>query len=282
MHLKSVETTPNPNSMKINLDGTFGATVTYTTDSKSGCPEIVEMLLAVAGVKSVFVCNDFLTLNRDPRVDWRPILEQATTILGRNTGSGALAAGEVAKDCVAIGNVASPVIKSESIPTEVAIQAQRQAAQKEGQVQVFVQTFRGIPIQVKAVDLHKETRISLGDRFNEAAQLAQAESGADYLKERYWADHGVRYGPLEEVANEVADELRGTFDQSRLDHVKDDAPSMETLSLWLQDEDWHRRLTAVQILSNLEKSVSLLALALKDCNPQVRRLAAAALGTGQH
>jgi hypothetical protein len=127
--------------------------------------------------------------------------------------------------------------------------------------------------------LHKETRVSLGDRFNEAAQLAQNESGADYLKERYWADHGVRYGPLDEVAEEVAEELRGTFDQSNREQITADAPTIATLSLWLQDQDWHRRLGAVQVLSGMDNSVSLLAQALKDSNHQVRRLAAAALGT---
>jgi hypothetical protein len=265
MHLKSVDTTPNPNSMKINLDGSFSATVTYTIENKSGCPDFVEKLLAVAGVKSVFVCNDFLTVNRDPRADWRPILEQATAILG----------GDITDSGIAMPG---SEIAGTDIPAEETIQAQRLAAQREGQVQIFVQTFRGIPIQVKAVALLKETRISLGDRFNEAAQLAQLESGADYLKERYWADHGVRYGPLDEVANEVADELRGMFDQSRLAHVTDAAPSIETLSLWMKDDDWHRRLAAVQILSALEESIPLLALALQDLNPQVRRLAAAALG----
>ncbi len=218
MQLKSVETTPNPNSMKLNLSGSLSTTVTYTLENKADCPAFVEKLLGLAGVKSVFACNDFITLNRDPRADWRPILEQATTILG-----GACPASESHPGAGSSG-------ESADIAAEATVDAKRQAAQKEGQVQIYVQTFRGIPIQVKAVDLLKETRISLGDRFNEAAQSVQAESGADYLKERYWADHGVRYGPLEEVANEVADELRGIFDQSRLAHIKDGAPSVETLA----------------------------------------------------
>lgn len=282
MQLKSVETTPNPNSMKLNLLGTLGATVTYTLENKSGCPEFVDKLLGLDGVKSVFACNDFITLNRDPRADWRPILEQAAVILGRG-GQASASLEEAGTRSEAAGasleEASASLGGACDVPAEAMIEAKRQAAQKEGQVQVFVQTFRGIPIQVKAIELFKETRISLGDRFNEAALSAQAESGADYLKERYWADHGVRYGPLDQVANEVADELRGMFDQSRLAHVKDEAPSVETLALWLEDEDWHRRLAAVQVLSNLANTVALLAVALKDSNPQVRRLAAAALGT---
>jgi len=198
MQLKSVETTPNPNSMKLNLTASVGAAVTYTLENSAGCGPEIERILQIEGVKNVFACNDFLTVNRDPRADWRPILEQAATILGGDR--------KEAEDD-------SLTASAESI------QAQRQAAQQENQINIFVQTFRGIPIQVKAVAGLKEHRINLGERFNEAAQAAQAASGADYLKERYWADHGVRYGPLDEVAEEVADELRGSFDQERLAHA---------------------------------------------------------------
>lgn len=259
MQLRTVDTTPNPNSMKLNLDCTFAKAGTYTRADKSDCPAFIEELLAIEGVKSVFACSDFITLNRDPRADWQPILEQATTILGRAPGEH----GE----------------KNEiEAAAELKIQAQRDAAQREGQVQVFVQTFLGIPIQVKAVDQHSEKRISLGARFDAAAQAAQAESGADFLKERCWIDHGVRYGPLEVVADEVAEELRGTCDQSRLDHIKDESPSITVLTQWLSGEDWHGRLLAVQTLSTMDGNIALLALALKDSNSQVRRLAAAALG----
>jgi hypothetical protein len=256
MRLRSVETTPNPNSMKLNMVEPLGAAVTYTVENRAGCPNLVGELLEIAGLQSVFVCNDFLTLNKDPRADWREILEKATLLLGGETSDGET------------------------------LQAQRKAAEKEGQTQVLVQTFRGIPIQIKIVDAEGETRISLGDRFNKAAQFVQAETGADYLKERYWADHGVRYGPREAVANEVAEEVQGTFDESTLEKAQAQAlgkaqvinTSIDILKKWLHDEDWHKRLKAVQELSPSEDSLSLIALALKDSNPQVRRLAAAALG----
>jgi hypothetical protein len=256
MLLKSVETTPNPNSMKLNMGEELGTATTYTVENKVGCPNFVAELLEIAGLQSVFVCHDFLTLNKDPRADWREILEKATALLGGETEDG------------------------------VNIQAQREAAEKEGQTQVFVQTFRGIPVQVKAVDHEGETRISLGNRFNEAANFIQTETGADYLKERYWADHGVRYGARSGVASEVAEEIQAIFDEGTLDHLKAQAlgkvpaagVSIDTLKEWLQDEDWHRRLKALQELSSSEDSLPLLALAIKDSNTQVRRLAAAVLG----
>jgi hypothetical protein len=256
VELKSVETTPNPNSMKLNLGEELGAAVTYTAENKAGSPEIVGKLLQIEGLLSVFICHDFMTLNKDPRVGWQDILEKATTLLG--------------KDDVCQAN----------------IQAQREYAEREGQVKVLVQTFQGIPIQVKVVDMQGQTSISLGERFNQAAQLVQTQTGANYLKERYWADQGVRYGDRIEVANEVAEEIRGMFDQDKLDHTKAQlsgesqiAPtSLETLRQMLDDQDWHCRLMAVQELSQVQDSLPLLIVAIKDSNPQVRRLSAAALG----
>lgn len=261
MRLKSVETTPNPNSMKLNLDEQLGSTVTYTLDNKKGCPEFVDRLLEVDGVKSVFVCSDFVTLNRDPRADWRLILEKATAIFVHD-----------ARDST------SQVEKED---------AQRSAFEKEGQVQVLVQTFRGVPIQVKVVDGEGEARVSLGARFNEAAMFVQDQTGSDFLKERYWAEHGVRYGERAEIASEVAAELSGIYDDDALERVKnqavgknpDQSVSQETIFEWLKDSDWHRRLSAVQELSSMEGAVALLSGALSDEHPQVRRLAAAALGT---
>ncbi len=259
MHLKSVETTPNPNSIKLNTDEQLGAAVTYTIENKAGCPELFDKLLAITGLKSLFVCSDFITLNKDPRADWQPILEQATALFS--------------------AEISDATVSSK-------IQAQRQAAEKQGQTQVLVQTFQGVPIQVKAVDSSGETRLTLGTRFNEAALLIQEKTGADYLKERYWADYGVRYGEKSEIANQVLEELQGMFDESKLVQAIAQAlgkasafeVSKEDLKAWLNDVDWHRRLAAVQELSRSDENVELLALAIADSNQQVRRLAAAALG----
>ncbi len=258
MRLISIETTPNPNSMKLNLDESVGETVTYTKEQRLGCSEDVAKLLDIEGVKSVFVCNDFITLNRDPRADWKHILADVT-----NAFSGADSGGQAAAE-------------------------QRQAAEKLCQVAVLVQTFRGIPIQVKVTDGEVEKRVALDARFNDAAQLIQAESGADYLKERYWADRGIRYGSSEEIAAEVADEIQGTIDAKELERLVaqalgravDAVPqrSLENLKSDLESDEWHRRLLAVQELGSRENAVPLLIKSLADENHQVRRMAAAALG----
>lgn len=261
MRIISVETTPNPNSIKLNVDQQLGAPKTFTRAERSAGPDFITDLLGISELQSVFVCQDFITINKDPRAGWPGILERATILL-----SGAPQA-------------------------ELTIEEQRLSAEKEGQVQVFVQTFKGIPIQVKVVDRQGEARISLGSQFNEAAMFVQEVCGSDFLKERCWADHGVRYGELDEIAAQVADEMRGKFDTALLDEIKAQATGshdltgkrfrvpQSTLEQWLQDEDWRKRLAAVEELSHSEDSIESLETALqKDPNPQVRRLAAAALG----
>lgn len=190
MQIRSVETTPNPNSIKLNFFEPVGATATYSNSSPEA-PEFVGKLLAIEGLQSVFVCGDFITLNRHPLTDWRQLLEQASWAL---TGE--------------------KIIDTSS--SSLTLAASSSAAQ-EGQIQILVQTFSGIPMQVKAVDLEGETRLSLGPHFNEAAQLIQQTTGADFLKERQWVDHGFRYGPRAEMAEQVVSELQNYFSPERLD-----------------------------------------------------------------
>lgn len=261
MRLKSIETTPNPNSMKLNLDQSVGQTATYTAKDAGSCPEYVEQLLNIDGVQSVFVCSDFITMNRDPRNDWKPILDKATHLL---SGS------------------------SDASKADTNLDEQRVHGETLGQVGVFVQTFRAIPIQVKVVDAEGETRIALDKGYSDAAQLVQEKSGADYLKERYWKDLGVRYGTREEVAAEVVEEISGAVDEQQIASLIANAlgeskePSaerqMDAIKADLSNQDWHKRLAAVQELGTADDAVRLLIDALSDAQPQVRRFSAAALG----
>ena len=55
MKLLSIETTPNPNSMKLNLDERLakGVAITYTHENREDCPASIEKILAIPGVTSV-------------------------------------------------------------------------------------------------------------------------------------------------------------------------------------------------------------------------------------
>ncbi len=258
MSIKSIETTPNPNSMKLNLvTSVEGRPSTFTTLQSDGCPPTFIKLLEIAGVQSIFVCNDFVTVNRNPTADWQPILDAANRCLS---------GGEELEQA----------------------SSQREAAEKDGQVSVFVQTFRSIPIQVKVVGGSEEHRLSLGMRFNEVAMRIQDATGSDFLKERYWAEAGVRYGTVVDVAQEVYEEITGVIDDKALVELEMKAlgqavPNMvplsnEVLRKQLESPDWSIRLKAVQDMGTDETVLPLLVAALKDEHHQVRRLAAAALG----
>lgn len=275
MQIRSVETTPNPNSIKLNFFEPVGATATYSNSSPEA-PEFVGKLLAIDGLQSVFVCGDFITLNRHPLTDWRQLLEQASWAL---TGEKIIDTG--------LSSSSSLTLAASSSTTQ------------EGQIQILVQTFSGIPMQVKAVDLEGESRLSLGSHFNEAAQLIQKTTGADFLKERQWIDHGFRYGPRAEMAEQVVSELQNYFSPERLDLAVraaigekelegskkiDQLADFAAIEKLFLASQWQQRLLAVQELSRLDISqspvaINLLIAALQDSNAQVRRLAAAALGT---
>ncbi len=258
MRFKSIETTPNPNSMKLNFEESLGKAVTYTAEDCAGCPEFVSKLLAIAGVKSVFVCQDFVTLNRDPRSDWKAILEIATEILsGKSDG-------------------------------DQSLEELRADGEKEGQVSVLVQTYLGVPIQVKVLAAETEKRLALASRFMEAVGVIRDSTDADFLKERYWADWGVRYGEPDIVAQEVVDEIEGTVTKSDLERLVAQAKGEETKTAptlsreqseaGLSSTDWRVRLRTVQDLGSSEDDIPFLCRALTDEHMQVRRLAAAALG----
>jgi hypothetical protein len=256
MLLISIETTPNPNSMKLNFDEQVDKPVTYTAEQIDECEGYIRSILSVDGVKSVFVCANFITLNRDPRVDWKHILSAVTASLSKEFQGG----GE----------------------------ALRAAGAKTGQAVVVVQTFKGVPIQVKVTDASGEKRLALDAKFSDTAQAIQAATGADYLKERYWADWGVRYGTASEIAAEVVEEINARLDSSALERLLKAASGdiqaardLSEIEADLKNSDWASRLKAVQELSEMkemEKTIPLLISVLADEHQQVRRLAAAALG----
>jgi hypothetical protein len=255
--LRSVETTPNPNSMKLNLSAPLGGpTATYTRATRPETLPVVAKLLGITGVEAVFVCADFVTINRDPRADWEPILAAATSVLA--------------------GDAATPASSPRS-----------ESVAPLGQVRVTVQTFRNVPIQVKTSDGQSEKRVALDARFGKAAREIQARAGGDYLKERYWDDRGVRYGSVEEVAASVAEEIEALLDDDALAKVVAEATGAspppaaaapERLRAELASEDWRQRLRAVKQIGTDPLAIPLLSLALKDPKPEIRRWAAAGLG----
>ncbi len=255
MNVLSIEPTPNPNSMKLTLDQTLpdGVKNTYTHDSAQRAPREIADLLAVPGVQSIFHVRDFLAIQRDPRVDWDPIL---ATVRGRFE---TLAADE--------GHPASDALEN----------------------YVAVQYFRSLPLLVKVSNGTEDKRVALAPRFTQAAQAARS-SAQNMLMERRWIDEGVRYGTIDQVGSEVAEELEATYDDERLARLveraftlgtRDDtppdspAPATRQESLRRMDsEEWQVRFAAMKDLGADGIPAPKLISALNDDRMSNRRLAA--------
>lgn len=262
MKLLSIEPTPSPNSMKLNLDESLprGRRLTYTVKELNETVEPYRSLLSIAGVKSLFHTTDFIALDRKPGADWVAILAEARTILQADQEMNA-----------SIG----------------------QGSSGYGEAQVLVQMFRGIPIQVRVRTIDGEVRSALPPKFFDAVNEA---AGSTMIKERKLEEFGVRYGAPEEIANEIVQELDASYTSDRLQSLieaslaigsSDDAPvtvvrpapmnSNEVLEQFEQD-DWQARYAALERYQLDDDAISVLQKALDDSNASIRRLAVVLLG----
>lgn len=267
MKIVSIEPTPSPNSMKLNMDESLPAGVrkTYMKKNSTEAPDNIQQLLAVQGVISVFHAADFIALDRTSKGDWQFILGKAREIFGEAQGS----------------------TSSNGVPLE-----QTQAEAAFGEAQVLVQMFRGIPLQVRVRAGNEEARVAMPERFTQAAVRAGTAS-PNLIKERKLEELGVRYGELKDIAGEVVQELDASYDDARVESLVSSAmletdvpPSSEateegqtgaTLEQ-LRHSDWKLRYAALQKIQPSLETLPLLVHALQDENTSIRRLATVYLG----
>lgn len=269
MKIISIEPTPSPNSMKLNMDESLPAGVrkTYTKKNNTDAPDNVQQLLAVQGVISVFHAADFIALDRTSKGDWQLILAKAREIFGEAQGQGSTSGSD--------------------LPLE-----QPQAEAAFGEAQVLVQMFRGIPLQVRVRAGNEEARVAMPERFTQAAVRAGTAS-PNLIKERKLEELGVRYGELKDIAGEVVQELDASYDDARVESLvssamlETDAPASSeateegqtgaTLEQ-LRHSDWKLRYAALQKIQPSLETLPLLVHALQDENTSIRRLATVYLG----
>ncbi|MBN3523496.1 virulence factor [Paenibacillus apiarius] len=262
MNLITIEPTPSPNSMKLHLDETLPAGIrrTYTEENRRSAPAIIGRLLDIEGVKSVFHTADFIALDRFSNADWARILADVRDIFGEPQA----AEGQE-------GDLA--------------------AWTSFGEAQVYVQYFRGIPMQIRVQADGKEERIGLSERFVRAVTEV---ASATLIKERKLSDYGIRYGELPDIAREVEQELEAAYPDDRLASLVQqgiaagttDAPFVEErreltdeeLDARLQHEDWRVRYAALERMEPVQERLPFIAQALQDGQSQIRRLAVVYLG----
>jgi HEAT repeat protein len=263
MKLRSIETTPNPNCMMLKVDENFGdrsVTIEASDPNLDRAPQVARDLLALSGVRSVFLSRDFITLTRSGGADWKPILEGAGRLLGEGEGT--------------------------SAPDGASVELDR--------VEIAVLEFRGLPSQVRVSSATEQARVALPDRFGKALERVLDTVEANYLRERSWRAQEPRLGDPAEVAQMVAEELDSRISDPLLTRLEDAAragPSQQAvvpeqrspqeLLADLSSPDGRLRLSAIQVIKVDDTSFPMIAGAMSDDKPAVRRWAAAVLGSSR-
>ncbi|TJY42792.1 virulence factor [Cohnella pontilimi] len=261
MKLLSIEPTPSPNSMKLNLDERLpaGVRLSYTAEHTESAPPLIARLLRIPGVKGVFHTADFIAVDRKGGADWAVILQEVREAFGAEGEGSAVAA-------------AAP------------------EAGGFGEAHVLVQMFRGIPIQLRVRHGGQESRAAMPERFTKAVTEA---AGATMIRERKLEELGVRYGEPQDILDEVVRELDAAYPDERLRDLVEQAQaagpeapppappaplSGEEVRSVFGSEDWRVRYAAFERLKPEPQDVDLLALALRDPQMSIRRLAVVYLG----
>lgn len=267
MKIVSIEPTPSPNTMKLNMDETLpaGTRITYTNENRETAPQTIQRLLDTEGVKSIYHAADFLAVDRFPKGDWQAILAEAREVFGE-TADAVSTAGK-------LGEI-------------------EETAAAYGEALVLVQTFRGIPLQVRVRAADEEARAAMPERFVQAAIHAGTAS-PNLIKERKLEELGIRYGELKDIASEVVQELDASYDDARLaalvssamletppDGTAPEAAELDTgaAAALLRDPDWKTRYAALQAIKPSLATLPLLVQALQDEKTSIRRLATVYLG----
>lgn len=187
MKIISIEPTPSPNTMKINLDASLpdGHRYAYLKKSSLPVPNFIQQLLDIPGVDQIFHVANFLAITRHSKADWYPILSKTRELLGDSLTPSAL------------------VIESSIDESHY------------GQALVKVQVFRSIPLHVRVILGNEEVRLAMPEKFTSAA-LQIGMGSPTFMQERKLIELGTRYGDLHEIASEVVAEQAALWDDETL------------------------------------------------------------------
>ncbi|MCR2820174.1 conserved virulence factor C family protein [Lederbergia panacisoli] len=259
MKIITIEPTPSPNTMKIILDEALasGKSNNYKKDQTEGAPPIINKILHIEGVNGVYHVADFLAVERNGKYSWEEILPSVREAFGEESSSANL------------GN--------------------QQPDEHFGEVNVQIQTFKDIPLQVKLSDGNEEKRYGLPARFQEAMGKAQLPDD-NFILLRKWKDLGARYGDFDQIGKEVLEELGAAYPEERLqslvkrainpaEEVKHIRKLIKLTPHMLEDPDWKKR---YQLLEQMQDPTiddfPVLEKAMSDEKMSIRRLAVVYLG----
>ncbi|WP_316569868.1 conserved virulence factor C family protein [Neobacillus sp. YIM B06451] len=260
MRIISIEPTPSPNTMKINLDQELpmGKSHNYKKENQEGAPPVIKKVLEIEGIKGVYHVADFIAVERNAKYDWKDLLAKVREAFGESAQN---------------EGVASP------------------EASNFGEIHVQVQMFKDIPLQVKLTDGNEERRFGMPANFLAAREKAQLDS-ENYILLRKWQDFGVRYGDFDQIGNEVVEELTAAYPETRLEELvkaaqagvssiqaREPRQRHKITAADLENPDWRVRYQKLEQMPDPElEDLPLLEKALKDEKPSIRRLATVYLG----
>jgi len=259
MKIVTIEPTPSPNTMKIVLNEALaaGKNNNYKKEHAEGAPAVIKKILNIEGVNGVYHVADFLAVERNGKYNWEEILPKVREAFGEE-------------------NTASNI-------------GTQKPDEHFGEVNVQIQMFKEIPLQVKLTSRDEEKRFGLPNRFQEAMSKAQLPAD-NYILIRKWKDLGARYGELDIIGKEVVDELGAAYPEDRLqtlinrainpsDEVKQIRTLIKLTPNMLDDTDWKKR---YQLLEQMQDptidDLPVLEKALSDEKLSIRRLAVVYLG----
>jgi hypothetical protein len=261
LNIRSIEPTPSPNTMKILLDQELpmGKSHNYKQETVADAPPVIQDILKIEGIKGVYHVADFLAVERNAKYDWQELLPQVRKAFGEKTLEGA---------------AVKPA-----------------AGGHFGEINVEVQMFKGIPLQVKLTDSSTERRFGMPEYFLTARERAQLPED-NYIFLRKWKGLGVRYGEFDQVGQEVVEELIAAYPVSRLEELVKAAQANEPSSAQrsirtrrkvtleeFQNPEWQIRFQLLEQMDDPDLAdLPLLEKALADEKPSIRRLAAVYLG----
>ncbi|RLL42027.1 virulence factor [Oceanobacillus piezotolerans] len=265
MRITSIEPTPSPHSMKINVDEELAAGENYNYkqgENLNKAPSYVKELFQIHGVINIYRVVDFIALARNPKVPWESILPKVREVLGTEETEDHLSHTQ-------------PIVTSHDA---------------FGEVKVYIQMYRDIPIQVKLDDGNEEKRFGLPNYFMNAAMEASSHS-PDFIMERKWVEQRPRYGSMEDIGKEIVEEIMASYDEKRIDRLVINANQTEDTKQnvippteqspspgVMNDPNWKVRYAALDRLDPTLEHLPLLERAINDEKASIRRLATAYLG----
>src|SRR5699024_6467628 len=250
--------------MKINVDERLpdGQKENYQIgDDLHDAPDYVQKLFVIDGVKGLYRVIDFLTIQRNPRVAWEDILPEVQDVFGT----------------------------SKNMDETLSFSTKNGTEDSFGEIHVYIQMFRDLPMQVKLEEGDQEYRFGLPERFTEAIMEASVASD-NLLMERKWVEQSPRYGEVNEIGQEVVEELSASYDTARLQHLyeliltndphkKQISQKRTTVTIDMFGQpNWKDRYAALDRLDPTLEDLPILNKALDDEKASIRRLATAYLG----